>query len=243
MELTMLRQTSREARLRASLQDNHVIGDNLGALARILEPKDAFGFMNSATPMTGKELAEAYKSGQMLSDLHYKLLLQYINATGRMYLSAYAPSLHTVGGTPILPISAKQPRQHTIEDRTYSLISSHEGNSHIMFYVPGDVTNMRETGYIEAIWEMPLDGLWQTFFLVRQHQSLSPTQLRKVPYFSQPTSYLQTKVVKSEPSNLIFIIEPQHIISHVAIYKRPQGTYGVNRDIMTVCWALNRGRK
>lgn len=237
----MLRQTSRKGRLQAILHDNPAGDKTLQQLADILEPEDVFEFMAPPKQMNGAQLAEAYKTGTTLDIQHYQWLLQYLNNMGRVYISTEAVLQHPAG-TAVLPTTARHLHQYKVQDRAYSCITSHEGNSHIQFHVPWDMT-LQETGYIEAIWELPLDRQWQSFFLVRQHRSLSPAQSLKVPYFAHPCSLLKTKVVNSQPSDTLYIVEAHHIICHVAVYKRPAGTYGLNCETMAICWSLNRGRR
>ncbi|KAJ4463534.1 hypothetical protein C8R41DRAFT_783756, partial [Lentinula lateritia] len=126
---------------------------------------------------------------------------------------------------------------------TFSCTKSHEGQSHIQFYVPGGFRGTWGTGYIEAIWELPLEGIKQCFLLVQKHQALSPAQNFKSPYHHFPCLLLKTKLVREAPSDHIYILEPQHIITHLSVYKQPKGTYGIQSDMLAICWALNRGRR
>jgi hypothetical protein len=243
MELTMLRQTARRGRLEALLHDNKFESTAACQLAKILEPDNSDSSSWSTRTMSDLEIANAHASGTRLDQQHYGLLLEYLNATGKEYHSAYK-SVPQVLGTLILPPVAHQPHHFKLDSRTYSVKESHEGNSHIQFYIPGtEGSGATETGYIETIWELPLESVLQIFLLVRKHQPLSLTQLRKTPYANEPCSNLQTKVVNVEESNDVFIIELRHIICHLAVYKNPPRTYGLNRETMTICWGLNRRRR
>jgi hypothetical protein len=236
MELTMLRQTARRGRLDALLHRNPAENTAISQLASILEP------VGSTRVMSDVETANALASGTRLDQWHYDLLLQYLNTTGMGYHSAYQITPH-VRGTLVLPPLAHLPRQFSLDSRTYSIKESHAGNSHIQFYIPGAVGGAIETGYIEAIWEIPLEGARQTFLLVQRHQPLSPALLQKTPYAHQPGSNLQTKIVKVDNSNEFCIIEQRHIICHLAVYKNPPGTFNLTSETMTVCWGLNRRRR
>ncbi|KAJ3924733.1 MAG: hypothetical protein NXY57DRAFT_1081683, partial [Lentinula lateritia] len=99
----------------------------------------------------------------------------------REYKSAYTNSRYP-SGTLILPTRAKCHSQIPFNNTTFSCTKSHEGQSHIQFYIPGGFGGTWETGYIEAIWELPLEGIKQCFLLVRKHQALSPAQNLKSPY-------------------------------------------------------------
>lgn len=240
MELTILRQAARRGRLEALLHENSLRNNTSSELASILKPDN-----DSSKPthvMSNVEIAEAHAHAKRLDPEHYAMLLKYLNAIGHDYHSAYSvtPYAH---GTLILPPSAQQARQFKFESHTYSLNNSHYGNSHIQFYIPGASGDISDTGFIEAIWELPLEGIWRTFILVRQHRVLTPAQLRKTPYAHEPCSNLQTKMVNVGSSNHVFIIEPQHIICHLTTYKNPPGTYGLTRETMTICWGLNRRRR
>ncbi|KAE9393831.1 hypothetical protein BT96DRAFT_943640 [Gymnopus androsaceus JB14] len=41
--------------------------------------------------------------------------------------------------------------------------------------------------------------------------------------------------------NTIGIVEPQHIITHLTTYKRSAGTYGIQQEVLVICWAMNHG--
>jgi len=241
MELTMLRQTARRGRLEALLHDNNFENTAASQLENILEP-DNSDRSSSTHNMSDVEVANAHASATRFDQKHYDLLLEYLNATGRQYHSAYKV-VPQVLGTLILPPVTYHARQFKFDSQTYSVNESHEGNSHIQFYIPGAVGGATETGYIEAIWELPLENILQMFLLIRRHQPLSPAQLWKTPYAHEPCSNLQTKVVNMEESKDIFIIELQHIICHLTVYKNPPRTYGLNRETMTICWGLNRRRR
>jgi hypothetical protein len=241
MELTMLRQTARRGRLDAFLHSN-TADTAINQLASILEPVDDRHSSQSTRVMSDVETADALAGGTRLDQWHYDLLLQYLNTTGMEYHSAYQITPH-VRGTLILPPFALLRRQFSLDSRTYSIKESHAGNSHIQFYIPGAVGGAVETGYIEAIWEIPLEGARQIFFLVQRHQPLSPAQLRKTPYAHQPGSNLQTKVVKVDDSNEVCIIEQRHIICHLAVYENPPRTFDLTSKTMTICWGLNRRRR
>ena len=231
----MLHQSAHHGCLDALLCNDNFWAD-VPELAEILQPST-----HSTTwpthNLNGPEVAAAHASAKSLDQRHYNLLLQYLRVIGRDYNSVFTGGPYALG-TLLLPPAVQQPCQVVFEDRTYSCNNSHVGNSHIQSYIPthGDTI---ETGYIEEIWELPLEGLWQTFFFVRQHHSLSPAQRRKTPYAVGPCSRLQSKAVSCELSNTVYILEPQHIICHLATYMIPVGTYGLKKEIMVINWSLN----
>jgi hypothetical protein len=241
MELTILRQTARRGHLDARLHNNHTGNTATSQLASILEP-DNGRYPVPPHIMSDLEIANAHATATRLDQRHYGSLLEYVNSMGMEYCSAYE-NIPQVRGTLILPPLAHHLRQVNLDSRTYSIKESHVGNSHIQFYIPGAVGGTIDTGYIEAIWELPLERVRQFFFLVRRHQPLSPAQLRKTPYAYHPCSNLQTKIVKVEDSNDIYIIEQRHIICHLAVYKNLPRTFGLTIETMTICWGLNRRQR
>ena len=187
--------------------------------------------------MSDLEIANAHATTTRLDQRHYGSLLEYVNSMRMEYCSAYENIPQVQGGTLILPPLAHHLWQVNLDSRTYSIKESHVGNSHIQFYIPGDTI---DTGYIKAIWELPLERVCQFSFLVWWHQPLSPAQLQKTPYAYHPCSNLQTKIVKVENSNDIYIIEQWHIICHLAVYKNLPRTFGLTIETMTICCGLNR---
>ncbi len=238
----MVSQSARKGQIKALLHDNEFKNPATQKLAKVLESDDVFDFLRTPPMLTGEEAAAARASGELLGLQHYNMLLDYLNGTGRDYRSAYA-NVRYPPGTLIMPIHVHQHSQSTVNKQTFSCKESHEGNSHIRYYVPGGNAAAKETGCIEAIWELPIDNIMQTFFLVRQHSQLPAGQRYKSPYNYFPCSVLQTSLVKEETSQYIHIIEARHIISHLTVYKWPRGTYDIPFPTMAICWAMNRGRR
>ena len=163
MELTILRQTARRGRLDARLHDNHTGNTATSQLASILEPDNGH-YPVPPHIMSDLEIANAHATATRLDQRHYGSLLEYVNSMGMEYCSAYE-NIPQVRGTLILPPLAHHLRQVNLDSRTYSIKESHVGNSHIQFYIPGAVGGTIDTGYIEAIWELPLERVHQFFFL------------------------------------------------------------------------------
>ncbi|KAJ3857072.1 hypothetical protein EV368DRAFT_61194 [Lentinula lateritia] len=164
MEFIMVYKSACKGRLEASLHDNQYTNPATQKLAEILEPKDVFAFMHNPETMTGQQIAKL-ADGTVLSKDHYAILLKYLNNSGREYKSAYTNSRYPLG-TLILPTIAQNHTQIPFNNSTYSCYKSHEGQSHIQFYIPGGYGGAWETGYIETIWELPLEGVKHTFLLV-----------------------------------------------------------------------------
>ncbi|KAJ3897072.1 hypothetical protein F5879DRAFT_928107, partial [Lentinula edodes] len=164
MELTMVQKSACKGRLEGLLHDNQFTNPATQKLAKILEPRDIFAFMSTPETMTGSQIAKALSDGEPLSKTHYAILLKYLNNSGREYKSAYTNSRYP-SGTLILPTRAKCHSQIPFNNTTFSCTKSHEGQSHIQFYIPGGFGGTWETGYIEAIWELPLEGIKECFLL------------------------------------------------------------------------------
>ena len=230
----MLCQSAHHGCLDVLLHNNNLQA-NVSELAEILQPSThptAWPIHN----LNGPEVAAAHASGKPLDQRHYDLL-QYLRVIGQDYNSVFTGGPYALSAL-LLPPAVQQPHQVVSEDRTYSCNNSHAGNSHIQFYIPthGDTI---ETGYIEEIWELPFEGLWQTFFFVCQHCPLSPAQQKKTPYTVEPCSRLQSKAISCELSNTVYILELQHIICHLATYTIAVSTYGLREDVMLINWSLN----
>lgn len=232
----MIRQSSRRGRLDALLHDNNFQAPAAQTLAQILRPCESNNPANGT--LSHPDLAKALASAKEINQYDYLRLLQYLTSMGKQYYSAHSEIPHAPG-TRILPPVGQMPPQISYEGRTYSCGISHVGNSHIQFYIPNEGGRIA-TGQIEAIWRIPLENVWQTFLLVQQHRPLTAIQLRRSPYAQEPCSKLQATIIDSEPSTTFMIIEPRHIICHLAVFKNPLGTYGIRRETMTISWALNR---
>ncbi|KAJ6632494.1 hypothetical protein B0H10DRAFT_1771289, partial [Mycena sp. CBHHK59/15] len=182
------------------------------------------------------EVAKILAAAKDLSQERYTMLLEYLNSIGQPWRS-WDQIPHPTGSLVLYP-RAMQPQQFKADGWTFSCHKSHKGNSGIQFKNPIGLTPL--TGFIEEIWQMPLQNHMQTFILVRTHKALPNSLAARTPFVSMP--YFSVAAVDAAPSSELCVIEPRHIITHLTIYKRPKGTYGINRDILVVCWALNRGR-
>lgn len=232
MDLTMLRQMSRRARLDALLHD----GGGSKELADILEPVDA-SIKGVPTLLKPTEVAMVLSKAPHLNEMEYGALLHYLQVSGQPYKAHYAFPHHP--NDLILPPQAECPLQIHHGEYTFSCQRSHKGNSAIQFYNP--LTQTNDTGFIQTIWRLPLEASLRTFVVVCPHQPLSALEEGLAP-FTQYSGFI-TQIVDALPSDKLVIIEPMHIITHLTTFERQAGTYGINRNTLVVCWALNRGRK
>lgn len=182
------------------------------------------------------------RSSVLLDDQEYDTLLGFVRRRfGPRWVS---PRLHLQDNEAVLPPRAVRHKQLTFDgDRTFSCRSSHIGNSSIHFYGYAnavDSTRATFAGCIEAIWEIPIDAQLQVFFLVRLHRDLSSEEDEQTPFGGYPL--LQSWAVDAEPSATVMMIHITDIISHVAMYERPAGTFDIPRPVIVLCRALDRGR-
>ena len=220
--------------LLALLHDNES-GNSLDkSFANILEPEDR------TKPPVSKELTSAdaaffLSKVPKLRPNEYNLILRYLHSTGHPYW-AYLDLPHPEYAL-ILPPNAKRLVEFHNNGHTYSCNSSHIGNSAIQFYDRS--TEACLTGAIDTILEIPLEGFLRKFILVYPHLDLNSSDASCTPYPRYPR--LMTKAVRAVLSQDIIVIEPQHIITHLTTYRRPAGTYGIQQEILVICWAMNRG--
>jgi hypothetical protein len=182
--------------------------------------------------------AEIIAKGKKLSEGHYNMLWAYLTIAGGQLW--YAHNLTHPDGALVLPPTAKHPSEFHLNGDTFSCRRSHQANSSIQFYTATGTTNM---GFIEVIWQLPLEGHMRTFLLVRPHKPLPLEQEQKAPFHNRPRFYTKIMDAGESPDSALTIIEPRHIITHTVVYKRPAASYHTQMDILVVCWALNRGRK
>ncbi|KAF8229579.1 hypothetical protein L208DRAFT_1156953, partial [Tricholoma matsutake] len=107
----------------------------------------------------------------------------------------------------ILPPQAQHLLQVHHDECTFSCEKSHKGNTAIKFYNP--LTQAHDTGFIQNIWRLPLEGIMHTFIRVCSHQSLSTQEERQAPFIHHPG--FMVRIVDALPSNNLSIIEPVHI--------------------------------
>jgi len=234
MDLTMLRQMSRRAYLDAVLTDTD--DPELAQLAHIL--KTTYEVVEPIPgPLQPSDVANILQKAPTLTAMEYNTLLQYLQSIGRPY-RAFDNFPHPSDAL-ILPPQAKKPHQFHHNKYTFSCQHSHIGNSAIQFYNP--LSQMHDTGFIQAIYKIPLEAVMQTFIAVCPHRPLPFIEESKAPFYNHP-GYM-SRIVDAQPPEDIIIIQPDHIITHLTTYYRPRGTYLIDQETLIVCWALNRGRR
>jgi hypothetical protein len=205
-------------------------------LAKVLKSEDVSADC-TPRPIDPIQAATALEKSPKLAEDHYNALLVYLQGTGRQYRAFHAFP-HPQNAL-ILPPHAKIPSQMHYHGHTFSCQRSHEGNSAIQFYNP--YTQQHSTGFIQVIWQVLLETMMHTFIVVRVHRPLSPLEEGQAPFLHYQG--FMTRIVDALPSDELLIIEPIHIVTHLTTFRRPEGTYGIPKETLIVCWALNRGRK
>ncbi|KAJ7632000.1 hypothetical protein DFH06DRAFT_1101506 [Mycena polygramma] len=234
---TMLTKVSRRGRLEAFLSEDQFTEGPTQGLAQILDPHPGF-FSKTPERLSSAEVANILAKGTELSPAYYHHILQYLRSTGQLWRD-YEDLPHPAGSL-ILPPRAAQRFEFTLDSREYSCQSSHLGNSGVEFNRPTDLVVL--TGFIEAIWQIPLEDHMRTFVAVEIHRQLPAEIISGTPFPSMPR--LDTWLVDAQPSGRICIIEPRHILTHLTAYRRPKGTYGIeDHEVVAICQSLNRGRR
>ncbi|KAJ7588739.1 hypothetical protein C8J56DRAFT_752454, partial [Mycena floridula] len=124
--------------------------------------------------------------------------------------------------------------------RLFSTFDKHHGNSSISFHHPS--TRQKDTGFINSIWSLALQGEIHTFVIVQPHAALSAADDALTPYSSHTGLACIARYSKLRNPLVEVIIEPRHIISHLAYYQRPKGTFGINQEIRIFVDSLHRNR-
>ncbi|VDB99907.1 unnamed protein product [Peniophora sp. CBMAI 1063] len=243
MDFTMLRQTARRARLQALLHDT-TPDDSTSGLTAILTEADPDAehtrTANAASQVPGNtltsyQLAQFLVAAPLLDEAHYVLILRHVQT----YIRPFQPfdQLPAQPDIPILAPNAKRPRTLVINRRTYSDMVQHRGNSAVQYRDP--TSNVRHSGFIQAIRVIPLEHQLRTFVLVSPHAPLPEHEFLRTPYAHY--KLLRTTIFDAAPSPTLIVLEPKDIIAHVTTLLRPMGTYGVPRQTLVVCSSLDRG--
>lgn len=237
LDLTMLYRICRQGRLDVFFNQQNTANTEIDGLARILYPvKDT---SSTVTPTTE---AEMLAKGTEMSDEEYRMLTHYLKAQDNTYLTQ-DEALHQPRPlvNMIIPRRALHPSNIKIADQpeNFTKHSYHQGNSYIQFSDPS-LPALRQVGFIEDFWELPINGHRRTFLLVRKLQDLPFIEQQRTPYHLNPQ--LETMMYNALPSNDVGLIEAQHLITQLATWTR-NTAYGINHPVLVVSWALNRGRR
>ena len=167
----MLHQMSHYGCVDAMLEDTLVLSTDvidisvgvtaIQNLAQIIWPKKVSTDC-APTPLTSLEAASALKNALKLYKHDYTALLYYLQRSGWQY-QAFSDFPYPKNAL-ILPLWAETPLQLYCGECTFSCQCLHQGNSMIRFY--NLLTQAHATGFIEMIWQIPLEGSMQSFIVV-----------------------------------------------------------------------------
>jgi hypothetical protein len=220
----MLRTIVRRQRFHAYCQSASQHGETrLSSILRTLVPHVAA--IPARTPIpASEEIERLYEThGDLVPPEIYNALLAYINLTVTEQFHHCADLPHT--SPRVLPQIAIKHKGFTHRTRLFGSHSLNPGNSCISFWTSSGVGS----GEIVGIWSHFLDGIMHDFFAVSPHSSLSDEDSAHNPYNLFPG--FQCTVVYQQLTNQIIIIEPTHLIGHLAQLVRPPGTFGMSKSI------------
>ncbi|KAJ7111310.1 hypothetical protein C8R44DRAFT_742435 [Mycena epipterygia] len=240
------RKMCRKGRLLASISDSARTADSKSPVAeamRILSPRESVS-MNSQRPQQFSPAEEtAFNgSGPVLEASIYEMIFSYWNRTySPPYIRAADLTYDLLdAGVSVFPNRAVQLTNFEHKTRGYSTFKKHAGTSSISFRHPS--TGRKDMGFIRSICTQVLHGQSRIFVVVQPHTDLSPTDAAKTPYPARPLFACTVKYWKPLQPQAHLVVEPRHIISHVAYNPRLKGTYGIKHEIAVFVDSLHRNR-
>ena len=208
----------------------------LGSILQTLVPH-VTAMPATDTPPTAKEIEKLYATrGDLIPPEIYNALLMYINANTMEPFHHCANLPHTTPRVlPQIAIKHKRFIHLTILTWLFGPRSLNPGNSCISFRTSSGTVG---SGEIISICSYFLDSIMRDFLAVLPHSRLSNEDSGRNPYDLFPG--FQCTVVYAQSINQIIIIEPTHLISHLAQLVWPPGTFGISRSIIILNHSLNR---
>ncbi|KAJ7165541.1 hypothetical protein C8R43DRAFT_1164869 [Mycena crocata] len=250
LDLTMLRQICRRGRLLASIRDTASATNSNSFVAqvmRVLSPRTPAS-VDADTEVEAQRAEPtpddtAYNgTGIRLGPVTYELIFSYWNQFhAPPYIHAHDLTYNLLENEiNVFPTWGVQLVHFEHKTRLFSTFDKHHGNSSISFLHPS--TGRKDIGFIQAIWSLSLQGEIHTFVAVQPHIALSAEDEVHTPYISHPKFECSVKYYK--PSHLppAVIIETRHVVSHVAYYPPPEGTFGIEKTIAIFVDSLHRQR-
>lgn len=233
----MLRQYCRRGRLEALLHSTNAEDGQYTGLAKLFDIEDTARSKEGQT-LSNESLNKTLKKSTPIPTPFYKMILRRLNQNGGNLWKAHSDYPHDFESLVLSP-NAEKLTQVLHEGKTFSTLTSHEGNSGIQFW--NALRTEELTGNIMIIYGMLNQGNYGHFLFVQLHQKLPVEEERKAPYLNRPE--YRTQIVDAELSNELTVIRLHDIITHLAVYPRPAGTFGIARKTKLISWSLDRGRK
>ncbi len=248
LDFTMLRQICRRGRLNGILRGTLLSEPLSEPVSLGTSPSagtthsPAFGESQSS-PISPLAEARHNFNGHHVSAPLYDSILSHLNrqrkAASKPHLRHYTQVPHPPN-THILPPVALSRRHFKLLSCEFSTFDMHEGNSSVGYH--GNDGHSLGLGFIQSAWSFLVDGWMEDILVVSLHKCLTPMDQARNPYLSWPG--FQCTVVYSELSaeSEWIIIRPDQIIGHVAFYRRPAGTYGIQSPTTVLTESLFRNR-
>ncbi|KAL1659018.1 hypothetical protein GGF50DRAFT_66136 [Schizophyllum commune] len=189
-------------------------------------------------PMSDDEVSSLRASSPRLDRGDYDALLAYLHRTGRPYRAFY--NFPHPDNSLVLQANAKHVTEINIGASTYSCEAAHVAQSLVLFQAP-DAPRVQVIGRIQAIWGIPLEGYLRYFLVVRSHKMLSQEEQGLGPYLAYPG--FKSQLVDAELSLDFAIIEPHHLITHVAGFPLEAGSYEIPRPTIACTISLYRDKR
>ncbi|KAJ7145490.1 hypothetical protein C8R46DRAFT_1045505 [Mycena filopes] len=211
---------------------------------RVLSPRDPIGANSQSVRQLSRVEETTFNgSGAVLGASMYELIWGYWNqAHSPPYIRARSNlQIHHLGtGVNVFPTRAVELTHFTHKTRLFSTFKKHHGNSSISFRHPA--TGRKDMGFIQSIFSQVLQGQKWIFVVVQPHTDLTATDAAKTPYHTHPQFACAVRYSEPRYPRPQLIVEPRHIVSHVAYYQRPMGAFGIEEDITIFVDSLHRGR-
>ena len=230
----MLRQICHRGRLMGFIHA-YALSDNImGKALQILVPQSLLDQETAA-----EKLIPSSTKIETLSLEVYEAILAYVNAHSPFMPFRHFKNFPHPLDAKVLPRISTALKHIKHKGRDYSVFKMHAGNSSINFRCQDGTTDL---GFIDSIWSHQLQDKSYTFLIVAPHARLTPEDERKNPYLSR--SGLLATLVYSEPLALqkFVVIGLDDVVSHVAYYQRPPGTFGISSATTVMIDSLHRNR-
>jgi hypothetical protein len=229
----MLRQICRHGRLMGFIHA-YALSDNImGKALQVLVPQSLLDQEIAVEPTI------SLTKIKILPPEVYEAILAYINAHSPfMPFHHFKHFPHPLDAN-VLPRIATPLNHVKHKGWDYSILTMHAGNSSIRFQCQDGTTDL---GLINSIWSQTLQDKTYIFLTVAPHARLTAEDEAKNPYLSRP-GFLATLIYSKPllPQKLV-VIRLDDIVSHVAYYQRPPGTFAIGSATTVVIDSLHRGR-
>lgn len=237
MDYTILRQFSRRGRLEALLHSAEKRETQYLDLVKLLV-SDSMSGDDSGQQLSDNATKKALRNSEQLQRPIYEQILNRLNKDEGARWKAHDAYPHNFTDSILKPYAQKLTQFHH-EGKTFSTLTSHEGNSAIQFW--SSSREKKLTGNIMLIYGMFSDNKCNHFLFVQLHRHLPNDEEKRAPFASRPEFCAQ--IVDANPSNELMVVRPNEIITHLAVYPRPAGTFGIPRNTKIISWSLDRGRR